>query len=107
MHPPSEALMCCYCRGLLVDPQLSKLCGHSFCRACTELEDISCVHDSCSVLSNSVIPNRAVLCQIDDLIVYCRYARFGVANTMRMQQLTGVQVNRNLGLDFCRILALY
>ena len=67
---PSEQLICPLCSKVFCDPVISQ-CGHTFCRRCVSEGQI-CPSDSHNL--SIVATNIAVLEQISDLEIYCRYA---------------------------------
>lgn len=78
-EPP--ALICPICQQIFQDPMISIKCGHTFCRLCTESmvqSDSPCPIDDIPCDSTQLVINRAVIGQIDDLLVYCRH---GISST--------------------------
>ncbi|XP_022110487.1 E3 ubiquitin-protein ligase TRAF7-like isoform X2 [Acanthaster planci] len=74
---PSVHLFCPSCKRLLQDPVISVVCGHTFCRHCLTDGKDSVILDACPVdekpLKNtSVVANRAITSQLDDILVYCK-----------------------------------
>lgn len=80
VNKPAAALMCRRCRNLLVEPRLSIVCGHSFCKVCMDTKDAFCEVDSSRVNIQSSVPNHALSKQLNDLLVYCRFAKFSPVN---------------------------
>jgi hypothetical protein len=82
VREPSTSLICPIHKGLFIHPVIAP-CGHSFCFKCIEryVEDLShsripeCPLDNTPIKSmDNFIPNLAVAGQINDLLVYCKYA---------------------------------
>ncbi|XP_038067895.1 E3 ubiquitin-protein ligase TRAF7-like isoform X2 [Patiria miniata] len=74
---PSVHLFCPSCKHLLQDPVISVACGHTFCRLCLTDGKDSVILEACPVdekpLKNtSVVANRAITSQLDDILVYCK-----------------------------------
>ena len=72
-EPP--ALICPICRRIFNAPVISVQCGHTFCRPCIEPKEgsNSCPLDGIVCQSSSLVINKAVIGQIDDLSIYCCY----------------------------------
>lgn len=71
-EPP--ALLCPICQRIFHEPVISVKCGHTFCRLCIESmvhSGVSCPIDSISCDSTQLVLNRAVIGQIEDLLIYC------------------------------------
>ena len=75
LTPPAPALSCTACHRLLRIPVLSIVCGHTFCSDCVAVTTM-CPVDYASISRDTTVPNLALSMQIDELKVYCRYARF-------------------------------
>ncbi|CAB3989876.1 E3 ubiquitin- ligase TRAF7 isoform X1 [Paramuricea clavata] len=68
---PSEKLFCMICSDVFHDPVITS-CGHSFCRSCVLLRKLEhCPVDNSSLVV--VVSNLAVLEQIGELLVHCKY----------------------------------
>ncbi|XP_003383841.1 PREDICTED: E3 ubiquitin-protein ligase TRAF7-like [Amphimedon queenslandica] len=72
-EPP--ALICPICRRVFTAPVISVQCGHTFCRPCIDPKEgsNSCPLDGIACESSSLVVNKAVIGQIDDLSIYCCY----------------------------------
>ncbi|XP_074645437.1 E3 ubiquitin-protein ligase TRAF7-like isoform X2 [Tubulanus polymorphus] len=83
---PSQHLKCGFCHKVYNDPVISTVCGHTFCRSCITSCKPAEVDDSCQNGNSVVCPldsficgldtlvlNRAVVGQIDDLLIHCQY----------------------------------
>lgn len=71
-----QALICPICQRIFQDPVISIVCGHTFCRLCIESMVASgnpCPLDNVMCDSGQLVINRAVIGQIDDLLIYCRH----------------------------------
>lgn len=71
-QPP--ALVCPICQRIFQDPVISIKCGHTFCRLCIETMVVNgnpCPLDDIICDSGQLVINRAVIGQIDDLLIYC------------------------------------
>lgn len=71
-EPP--ALICPICQRIFRDPVISIKCGHTFCKLCIEsivLSKQPCPLDNVLCETSQLVINRAVIGQIDDLLVYC------------------------------------
>lgn len=76
VNQPSHSLFCPSCEKLLLDPVISIRCGHTFCRKClVNARTIpDCPIDKKSIDINSVVPNKAVEGQLEDLLIFCRHS---------------------------------
>ena len=78
---PSSSLKCPLCEGLFRDPVISTKCGHTFCRQCVTSQvrngsssiTLICPIDQTSFNITEVVPNKAVVAQLEDLLIYCRH----------------------------------
>ena len=71
-EPP--ALLCPICKKIFREPVISVKCGHTFCRICIEetiRDGATCPIDEQECDSGQLVLNRAVIGQIEDLLVYC------------------------------------
>ena len=71
-----SALVCPICQRIFRDPVISVKCGHTFCKLCIESTVHSgnpCPLDNTICDTNQLVINRAVMGQIDDLLIYCCY----------------------------------
>ncbi|XP_066917138.1 E3 ubiquitin-protein ligase TRAF7-like [Clytia hemisphaerica] len=78
VNEPSNSLFCPICRKLFQDPSISIACGHTFCRSCVDSRlrsrsHMTCPLDNAQIETNSLVPNKAVQGQVEDLLIYCRY----------------------------------
>eukprot|EP00050_Salpingoeca_kvevrii_P010771 m.10239 g.10239 ORF g.10239 m.10239 type:complete len:648 (+) comp3070_c0_seq1:207-2150(+) len=73
--PPSASLLCGLCQRLFCDPHISVTCGHTYCRQCV-VSETACPLDARPMGPDKLIPNLAVSGQIDDLVIFCRFAVF-------------------------------
>ena len=79
VNQPSNSLYCQICQKLFHDPVISIRCGHTFCRPCLENHVgtraiLDCPVDNKSIDVNSLVPNRALQGQLEDLLIYCRHS---------------------------------
>lgn len=73
-EPP--ALVCPICQQIFQEPVISVKCGHTFCRLCIESmvqTGAPCPIDDIPCDSTQLVINRAVIGQIDDLMIHCCY----------------------------------
>lgn len=80
---PSNSLVCPLCYKLFSDPVISTHCGHTFCRSCVESQlktrrQFDCPTDKVNIKTNSIVPNRAVHGQLEDLLIYCQHGLYRV-----------------------------
>ena len=79
VNKPSGSLYCPICRKLFQNPSISITCGHTFCRSCvggpvTRSQNMICPIDSTQIELASLVPNKAVQGQVEDLLIYCRHS---------------------------------
>ncbi|XP_013393476.1 E3 ubiquitin-protein ligase TRAF7-like isoform X2 [Lingula anatina] len=75
-QPINSHLLCPLCKKLFTDPVISVVCGHTFCRACISGLQRGETGAKCPIDERTfteLVPNRAVLGQIEDLEIYCRH----------------------------------
>lgn len=65
-----SALICPVCKKVFSEPVISVKCGHTFCRKCVE-NNVRCPMDLLVCDSGQLVLNRAVMGQIEDLLIYC------------------------------------
>lgn len=71
---PSASLCCPVCKRVFGDPVISVKCGHTFCKQCIILlaeENGKCPLDNVLCEGSNLVPNRALMAQIDDLSIHC------------------------------------
>ena len=71
-EPP--ALVCPVCQRIFSEPVISVKCGHTFCRSCIEnmvCSGTQCPIDGVECDTSQLVLNRAVIGQVDDLLIYC------------------------------------
>ena len=83
VNQPSNSLYCPICQNLFQDPIISTGCGHTFCQKCIEAmlrtrPVVTCPIDDVAVNNNSVVLNRAVKGQLEDLLIYCQHGLYRV-----------------------------
>ena len=75
VNEPSGSLFCPICRKLFQNPSISISCGHTFCRSCVsgqlKRSQMLCPIDSVQIELSSLVPNKAVQGQVEDLLIYC------------------------------------
>ena len=73
---PSASLCCPVCNRVFGDPVISVKCGHTFCKQCIiqlAEENGKCPLDNVLCEGSNLVPNRALMAQIDDLFIHCRH----------------------------------
>ena len=71
---PSTSLCCPVCKSVFGEPVISVKCGHTFCKQCIiklANENRNCPIDNILCDSSSLVPNKALEAQIDDLSIHC------------------------------------
>lgn len=69
-----QALLCPVCHSIFKEPVISVKCGHTFCRRCVEgmvRGGVPCPLDEIDCDSGQLVLNRAVIGQVDDLLIFC------------------------------------
>jgi len=74
IEKPSSSLCCPVCKSVFCEPVISVKCGHTFCKQCIiklANDNGNCPIDNVLCDSSSLVPNKALEAQIDDLSIYC------------------------------------
>ena len=83
---PSQ-LICAICMSPVYAPREMESCGHLFCAFCLKSTKVTTCCPSCKVESAQREPSKAVLRQLDDLIVKCTHHTRGCDVHMTRSQL--------------------
>lgn len=69
-------LICPVCKKVFSQPIISVKCGHTFCQTCIEeliRNGQTCPLDDQACDSSQLVLNRAIMGQLEDLQIYCKY----------------------------------
>ena len=76
VEQPPPPLLCPVCKNVFSEPIISVKCGHTFCRKCIEnliKKGQTCPLDQQVCDSGQLVLNRAIMGQLADLLIFCRY----------------------------------